>query len=47
MDPAVPIAIVFDPHVENAVVAILIALVAALFAFALGLPDQPPRRRRR
>lgn len=47
MDPAGPVAVVFDPHVGNAIVAIVIALIAAVFAFALGLPNQPPRRRRR
>jgi hypothetical protein len=45
MDPAGPVAVVFDPHVGNAIVAIVIALIAAAVAFALGLPNQPPRRR--
>jgi len=47
MNPARPIAIVFDPHVGNAIIALIIALVAAAFAFALGLPNNPTRRRRR
>jgi uncharacterized membrane protein YccC len=45
MGPPDPLA--FDPHVGNAILAIVIALVAAVFAFALGLPNNPPRRRRR
>ena len=46
-DPAAAVVVVFDPHVGNAIVAIAIALIAAVFAFALGLPNNPPRRRRR
>ncbi|MGC2411752.1 MAG: hypothetical protein WA459_03520 [Stellaceae bacterium] len=40
-----PVDLVFDPHVANACVALLLALVAALFAYLLGLPDQRGRRR--
>ncbi len=37
----------FDPHVANAITAVVVALIAAAVAFALGLPNDPPRRRRR
>jgi hypothetical protein len=36
--------IVFDPHVGAAIFCLVLAVMAAVLAFALGLPDQrkPP-----
>jgi len=46
MDPAgAPIGVTFDPHVGNAILALVMALVAAVAAWALGLPEEPRRRR--
>ncbi len=43
--PPAPSAVVFEPHVAAAIVAIALALVAAILAFALGLADDEERRR--
>ena len=32
--------IVLDPHIANAIVCLLLAVVAAVLAWALGLPDK-------
>jgi hypothetical protein len=45
MEPGAPVEINFDPHVANACVALLLALVAAFFAWVLGMPNQKGRRR--
>ena len=45
MDAGAPVDLVFDPQVANARVALLLALVTAVFAYLLGLPDQRGRRR--
>jgi hypothetical protein len=34
------IDIVFDPHVANAILCLTLAVVAAVMAWALGLPDK-------
>jgi hypothetical protein len=35
-----PVQATFDPHVGNAIFALVMALVAAVAAFALGLADR-------
>lgn len=42
-DEIAPVAVVFDPHVANAILALALAFIAAIVAWALGLPNQ--RRR--
>ncbi len=37
--------IVFDPHVGMAILCLAVALVAAVLAWALGLPDIREKRR--
>jgi hypothetical protein len=38
---APPVDVVRDPHVQNAILCLTLAVVAAVIAWALGLPDKP------
>ena len=35
-----PVDIVFDPHVQNAILCLTLAIVAAVMAWVLDLPDR-------